>query len=282
MRGEYEFCFIDKTGNEKAVINHVGMISGTKRCIASLSDISSHKHELELRVTELRQAHEELSQYSHILSYDLRAPLRAIRNYAEFLREDLEKTSNEDKKLYLDGLDRAVREAGDMVQDLLEFSRIEGQGVLIEKVHMGDFLGELIDSLQVLSGVNVVIGNDWPAIEVQQSLLYNIFYRLIDNAVKFNKSPQKLIEIGWRAPDEECYEFYVRDNGVGIKPRYNEKIFGLFERLHTFEECQGTGAGLAVVKKCIDKLGGSIRLESKPGEGSTFFVTLPRAQKKSE
>ena len=282
MRGEYEFCFIDKTGNEKDVINNVGMISGTKRCIASLLDISSHKHELELRVAELRQAHDELSQYSHILSYDLRAPLRALRNYAEFLREDLEETLNEDQKLYLDGLDRAVREAGDMVQDLLEFSRIEGPGVPIEKVHMGDFLRELIDSLQVLSGVNVVIGNAWPAIEVQPSLLYEIFYRLIDNAVKFNKSPQKLIEIGWRAADEDNYEFYVRDNGVGIKPRYKEKIFGLFERLHTFEEYQGTGIGLAVVKKCTDKLDGSIRLESEPGEGSTFFVTLPRAQEKSE
>ena len=169
-----------------------------------------------------------------------------------------------------------------MVQDLLEFSLIEGQGVPIEKVHMGDFLRELIDSLQVLSGVNVVIGNDWPAIEVQPSLLYEIFYRLIDNAVKFNKSPQKLIEIDWRAADEDSYEFSVRDNGVGIKPRYKEKIFGLFERLHTFEEYQGTGIGLAVVKKCTDKLDGSIRLESEPDEGSTFFVTLPRAQEKSE
>jgi PAS domain S-box-containing protein len=282
MRGEYEFCFIDKTGNEKDVISNVGIISGTKRCIASLLDISSHKHELELRVAELREAHDELSQYSHILSYDLRAPLRAIRHYAEFLREDLEDTLNDDQKLYLDGLDRAVREAGDMVQDLLEFSRIEGQGVPIEKVHMGDFLRGLIDSIHVLSGVNVVIGNDWPAIEVQPPLLYNIFYRLIDNAVKFNKSPQKLIEIGWRAADEDSYEFYVRDNGIGIKPRYKEKIFGLFERLHTFEEYQGTGIGLAVVKKCTDKLGGSIRLESEPGEGSTFLVTLPRAQEKSE
>ncbi len=130
--------------------------------------------------------------------------------------------------------------------------------------------------------MNVVLGNDWPAIEVQSSLLYEIFYRLIDNGVKFNKSSQKLIEIGWREAAEDSYEFYVRDNGVGIKPRYREKIFGLFERLHTFEEYQGTGIGLAVVKKCTDKLGGTIRLESESGKGSTFFVTLPRVQGKSE
>jgi len=282
MPGEYEFCFTDKTGNEKGVIISVGMISGTKRWIGSVLDISSHKHELELRVTELRQAHDELSQYSHILADDLRAPLRAIRNYAEFIREDIKETLNGDQKLYLDGLDRAAGEAEDMVQDLLEFSRIERQGVAIKKVHMAVFFRELIDSFKVLSGVNVVIGNDWPAIEVQPSLLYNIFSRLIDNAVKFNKSPQKLIEIGWKPADGERYEFYVRDNGIGINLRYREKIFGLFERLHTSEEYQGTGIGLAVVKKCTDKLGGSIRLESEPGEGSTFFVTLPKAPEKRE
>jgi PAS domain S-box-containing protein len=282
MRGEYECCFIDKTGNEKEVIVNVGIISGTKRCIVSLLDISSHKHELELRVAELRRVHDELSQYSRILSYDLRTPLRAIRNYAEFLREEVEEALNGDQKLYLDGLDRAVGEAGDMIQDLLEFSRIGRQGDAVKKVHMEDFLRELIDSLPMLSDVNVVIGNDWPAIEVQPSLLYNIFYRLIDNAVKFNKSLQKLLEIGWDAADGENYEFYVRDNGIGIDPRYKEKIFGLFERLHTFEEYQGTGIGLAVVKKCTDKLGGSLRLESETGEGTTFFVTLPRTQEKSE
>jgi PAS domain S-box-containing protein len=282
MPDEYEFFFTDKTGNEKEVVINVGMISGTRRCIGSMLDISPYKHELESRVTELKQAQEELSQYSHILSDDLRAPLRAIRNYAEFFREDMEETLNGDQKLYMDGIGRAAGEAEHMVQDLLEFSRIEREGIAIKKVRMDVFLRELIDSLPVLSGVNVVIANDWPTIEVQASLLYNIFYRLIDNAIKFNKSPQKLIEIGWKPADGEHYEFYVRDNGIGINLRYREKIFGLFERLYTSEEYQGTGIGLAVVKKCADKLGGSIRLESEPGEGSTFFVTLPRAPEKRE
>ena len=282
LPGEYEFCFTDKAGNERDAIIHVGMVSGTKRCIGSIIDISAHKNELESRVAELRQAQAELSQYAHILSDDLRAPLRAIRNYAEFFREDMEETLTGDQKLYLDGLGRAAGEAEHMVQDLLEFSRIKRQGIAIKNVRMDVFLREMIDSSPVLSGVNVVIAHDWPAIEVQPSLLYNIFYRLIDNAVKFNKSPQKLIEIGWKPADEAYYEFYVRDNGIGINLRYREKIFGLFERLHTSEEYQGTGIGLAVVKKCTDKLGGSIRLESERGEGSTFFVTLPRATEKRE
>ncbi|UCF84302.1 MAG: PAS domain S-box protein, partial [Desulfobacteraceae bacterium] len=252
---EYEFGFIDKSGNERDMISKVGLISGTKKSIASLLDITSSKLELQLRVAELRQVHEELSQYSRALSYDLRAPLRAIRNYADFLREDLTETLNKDHKAYLDGLDRAVREARDLVEGLLALSQIEGQDVAVKKIHMGNFLGELIDFMQMPSEVNVVFGDDWPTIEVQPVLLRQIFRCLIDNAAKFNNSSQKLIEIGWRAVDDEC-EFYVRDNGIGIKPRYKDKIFGVFERLHTPDEYKGTGIGLAIVKKCIAKLGG--------------------------
>ena len=275
---EYEFSFVDKTGNERDMIGRVGLVSGTKKSTALLLDITSGKLELQQRVAELRQVHDELSQYNHALSYDLRAPLRAIRNYADFLSEDLTETLNEDHKAYLDGLDRAVREAGDLVEGLLALSQIEGQGASVEEIHVGNFLRELISSMQMQSEVNVVIVDDGPIIEAQPVLLRQIFRCLIDNAAKFNNSSQKLIEIGWRAIDDEC-EFYVRDNGIGIKPRYKDKIFGVFERLHTIDEYKGTGIGLAIVKKCSAKLGGSIRLESEFGEGSTFFVTLPRTQK---
>lgn len=274
MTTEYEFSFIDKTGNERDMISRVGLIPGTKKSIASFFDIGTSKLELQLRASELKQAHDELYQYNHALSYDLRAPLRAIRNYADFLREDLKETLNKDHKDYLDGLDRAVREAGDLVEGLLAFSQIEGQGDTVEEIHVGDFLRELISSLRMSSEVNVVIGDDLPTIKAKPVLLRQIFRCLIDNAAKFNNSSQKLIEIGWRKVDDAC-EFYVRDNGIGIKPQYKDKIFGVFERLHTLDEYKGIGIGLAIAKKCSSKLGGSIRLESEFGEGSTFFVTVP-------
>ncbi len=279
MSTEYEFVFVDRKGNEKDVVSIVGVIPGAKTCITSLIDISSSKRELQLRIDELNQAHHEISQYAQVLSYDFRTPLRAIRNYAGFLREDLEGTQKKDHVTYLDGLDRAVREAGDLVEGLLSLSQIEGKRVPVEKVHMGDFLQELIGPMRAPSGVNIVIEDDLPVIMSQPILLRQIFYALIDNAIKFNNSDQKLIEIGWRLVNGEKYEFYVRDNGIGIKPRYEEKIFGVFERLHTLEEYHGTGIGLAIVKKCTGKLGGSVRLESEPGEGSTFFVIFPRTSR---
>jgi len=119
--------------------------------------------------------------------------------------------------------------------------------------------------------------------------LKQIFQNLIDNAVKFNTSSRKRVELGWQparslpAADEveslaRAYEFFVRDNGIGVDPRYHEQIFLPFERLHTSGEYEGTGIGLPVVKKAVARLHGSVRVESKPGEGSTFFVTLPGVQ----
>jgi signal transduction histidine kinase len=130
------------------------------------------------------------------------------------------------------------------------------------------------------------MADDWPTIVVEPVLLGRILQNLIGNAVKFNTSPHKRVELGWRpvARSEAGhsaggYEFFVRDNGIGIAPRYHEQIFRMFERLHTSEEYEGTGIGLAIVKKAASKLGGSVRVESKVGEGSTFFVTLPTTQK---
>jgi chemotaxis family two-component system sensor kinase Cph1 len=107
----------------------------------------------------------------------------------------------------------------------------------------------------------------------------HIFQNLIKNAIKFNRSPRKRIEIGWLPVDDARYEVFVRDNGIGIEPRYHEQIFRVFQRLHTREEYGGTGLGLAIVRKAVGKLRGSLRLESKLGEGSTFFVALPKTQK---
>jgi signal transduction histidine kinase len=143
---------------------------------------------------------------------------------------------------------------------------------------MGKFLKELIASLTVPSDVHVTLWENWPNLNAAPALLQQIFLNLIDNAIKFNRATHKLVEIGWRDLDNDQYEFFVRDNGIGIKPRYTEQIFGVFERLHTSEEFPGTGIGLAIVKKAIHSLRGSIRLESTPGEGTTFFVAFSKVQ----
>ncbi len=238
-----------------------------------------HAHKaLAIEADELQEANEELSQYAYVVSHDLKAPLRAVRNYSDFLREDLEGTLHGDQKAYLDGLNRAIGQGEALIDDLLAFSRVGRWIEPVESLDLGTFLKTLSTSLEFDREIEVVMANDFPTIEAGPTLVTEIFENLISNAAKFNDSAHKRIEIGWRPAGDMAYELFVRDNGIGVEPRYHEQIFRVFQRLHTSAEYQGTGVGLAIVKKAVSKLHGSVRVESQAGEGSTFFVTLPKTQ----
>jgi signal transduction histidine kinase len=229
------------------------------------------------RTAELAKTNKELLEYDHIVAHVLKAPLRAIHFYSDFLREDLEGTLNEDQKAYVDGLTRTVRQVAGLVDDLLEFSMVGRRSGPIETIDIGAFLKELISSLDLPSDVEVVMGNEWPTIEAEPALVQETFLHLIRNAVKFNRSPRKCIEIGWLPAGDEHYKLFVRDNGIGIEPRYQEQIFHIFERLHILKDYEGTGIGLAICKKIVERHGGRIWVESQPEEGSTFYFTIPAA-----
>jgi PAS domain S-box-containing protein len=234
--------------------------------------------DLAIKAADLGAANEELSQYAYVVSHDLKAPLRAIANYSGFLLEDLEKTLGEDQKGYLDKLNLAVRQGEQLVEDLLEFSGVGRSRGSVEAVDIETFLKQLITSLALSPDVEIVMESDWPTIQADPTLLRQVFQDLIKNGIKFNHSRRKIIEIGWRPFGNEAYELFVRDNGIGIEPRYHDQIFGVFQRLHTRAAYEGTGLGLAIVKKAIGKLHGSVRVESKAGEGSTFYIFVPKGQ----
>ena len=234
--------------------------------------------DLAVKAADLEAANEELSQYAYVVSHDLKAPLRAIANYSGFLYEDLEKTLSREQKEYLGKLDLAVHQGERLVEDLLEFSGVGRLRSPDETIDIGGFLQQLMVSLALPPDVEIVMESEWPTIHADPTLLRQVFQDLIKNGVKFNRSPHKRIEIGWRPFAEEAYEFFVRDNGIGIEPRYHEQIFGVFQRLHTRDQYEGTGLGLAIVKKAIGKLHGSVRIESKSGEGSTFYIVIPGQQ----
>jgi PAS domain S-box-containing protein len=233
----------------------------------------------EAKAQALKTANEELSQYAYVVSHDLKAPLRAIHSYGDFLREDLEGSLGPDQEMYLNGLNRAIRQGEELVDDLLEFSRVGKRRGPIEAVDLGEFFKDLVLTLDLPSDVDVYIAEDFPEIEADVTLLRQIFRNLIINAVKFNHSEKKHVELGWR-DRKDTYELTVRDNGIGIDPQYAEQIFRVFQRLHTRKEYDGTGLGLAIVKKAVLKLNGTVGVESAPGKGSTFFVTLPQTQRR--
>ncbi|MBW1744457.1 MAG: PAS domain S-box protein, partial [Deltaproteobacteria bacterium] len=230
------------------------------------------------KAADLEAVNEELSEYTYVVSHDLGAPLRAIHNYADFLREDLGDTLGGEQKTYLDNIGHSVHQGEELVEDLLELSRVGKGSGPTEGIDMGTFLEKLVAHLDLSSDVEVVMGDEWPTIEAEPTLLRQIFQNLIVNAVKFNRSAPKRVEIGWLPVDRQHRELFVRDNGIGIELRYHEQIFQVFQRLHTRAEYEGSGLGLAIVKKATGKLHGSVRVESKPGEGSTFFVALPKTQ----
>lgn len=235
-----------------------------------------------MRTTELEEVKDELAQYGYVVAHDLRALLRAIHNYADFLREDLEASLDGDEKAYLDGLGCAVHEAEALIEDLSKLWRIDSRSVQIESVELGALLREVVASLHLPADVQIAMASDWPTIATEPALVRQIFENLINNAVKFNTSPHKRVELGWQPLGDAQYELFVRDNGIGIEPRHHERIFRIFESLHVGEGYEGTGIGLAMVKKATRKLGGRVRVESEPGEGSTFFVTLPKTENQAQ
>jgi signal transduction histidine kinase len=240
----------------------------------------AHKN-LAKKASDLEEANKELSQYAYAISHDIMTPLRAIHNYVDFLQEDLEGTLEGDQKMYLTGLVKAVGQGQELVEDLLELSRISGAAGQIETINIGIFLHDLIDFLDLSAEAQVIVADEWPSIDTKPIFLRQIFQNLIINAIKFNHSSNKRVEIDWRPVGRKRYEFCVRDNGIGIETRYHQQIFRVFQRLHTREEYEGTGIGLAIVKKAASKLQGTISIKSEFGKGSSFFVTLPKAQKET-
>jgi PAS domain S-box-containing protein len=232
--------------------------------------------QLAAKVAQLEQKNQELDQFAYAASHDLKAPLRAIRNYTDFLYEDLVDSLSGEQKQYLEGLKAAAGQGQKLIDDLLGYSRIGRVAVKAERIDVPALINEVRSFLNLPADIDLSVQNDWPVFETDPLLLAQILKNLVANAVKFNTRASRRVDIGWRQSDKSnCIELFVRDNGIGIDPRYQRQIFGIFQRLHTSKEYDGTGIGLAVVKKAAQELGGAVRVESAPGKGSTFYVELP-------
>ncbi|OGV52282.1 MAG: hypothetical protein A2017_00790 [Lentisphaerae bacterium GWF2_44_16] len=235
------------------------------------------EEQLNQYASKLRSVNEELTQYAHAVAHDMQSHLRAIHNYVDFLLEDLKGCLQEEHKTYLDGTAKAVKDAEAMVRNLLEISRLDTHEIVIEKIRMKSFIMDILSYFDLKENVNISIKGEWQDFESEPTLLKMIFKNLISNALKFNKSTVKIIELGCgKSEDGQKIEFYVKDNGIGIDPLYHERIFNIFERISPADEqYEGSGIGLAIVKKLANKLYGFVRVSSSPGKGSVFYVSFP-------
>jgi signal transduction histidine kinase len=183
---------------------------------------------------------------------------------------------NSDQEFYLDCLNTAVNEADEIINDLLELSQVGRGKIEIKKINTVELITEIIDTYANSDDIKITMQDKFPIIKSETVLLRQIFQNLIANGIKFNNSSQKKIELGWKPVADNRIEFFIRDNGIGIASRHQKQIFRVFEKLHTKKEYEGSGIGLAIVKKAVNKLGGSIRVESKPGKGSIFIIIIPK------
>ncbi len=242
------------------------------------------REELERRVEErtrmLAQVNEELEHFAHTISHDLRTPLRGIRNYVDFLTEDLAGKLSPESAEDLQRLGRATNELEQMIEELLGYTRIGRTNDSSEDVDLARLIGDIAQAVGVTENKEIAISGEIPRIWAPRASLRQIFQNLIENGLQYNLSSPKRVEISARRKGDDSnprWLFSVRDNGIGIDPRFHAKVFGMFQRLHTNEEYPGTGIGLAAVRKAVQHLGGTIALESAPGQGSVFYVELPES-----
>ncbi len=225
------------------------------------------------RTAELERAVEELEAFSYSVSHDLRAPLRAVSGFSHILVEDEgERLSDEGRRL-LAVVDRNATRMGELIDDLLTLARLSRQPLVRVRVDMDAAAVSVLSELAPLyPGARIEV-EPVPYTFGDPTLLRQALFNLFDNALKYSsREPEPRVEFGWGG-EENAY--YVRDNGVGFDMAHAAKLFGTFQRLHTDRDFPGTGIGLAIVKRVLERHGGGIRAQSEPGAGSTFWITLP-------
>ncbi len=227
---------------------------------------------------ELKRSNNELQQFAYVASHDLQEPLRTISSFTQLLERRYKEKLDPDADEFIEYVVEAAQRMQQMILDLLEYSRIMTTGGKFIKIDPNEALNTALFYLKgLIEDCNVKITHDeLPIIIADQGQLTKVFQNLISNSIKFSKpdEPPK-IHISAELSENREYIFSVRDNGIGMDPQYAERIFTIFQRLHTLDEYQGTGIGLAVVKRIIERHGGKIWVESELGVGSTFYFTIP-------
>lgn len=233
---------------------------------------------VEERTAELASAVRELETFAYTVSHDLKAPLRAIDGYSHLLVEEVGRTLDGRARDYLERVRNGARRMGDLIDALLAYSRVERRTLQPETIPLAECVRTALGHLQEevsSTGASVAISVDGLVARADREGLSIVLRNLLGNALKFRKGAEApRIEIGGESSGGVC-RFWVRDHGIGFDAVYGEKIFEIFQRLHRQEEYPGTGIGLALVRKAVERMGGSIRAESEPGHGATFFVELP-------
>jgi signal transduction histidine kinase len=272
----YDYPFTDTDGSP--LIMEIGVdVTAHKRARAELEKYRLHLEDLvKNRTEELARSNNDLEQFAYVASHDLQEPLRAVAGFVELLRRNLKNSLDDKTTEYINFTIDGARRMQTLISGLLEYSRIGTQGKKPQKVNSKEVLDEALARLQAgieESGAKITADN-LPTVYFDDVQLSQLFQNLIGNAIKFRGEKTPRIHIN-ASQHDDAWQFAVTDNGIGIELQYADRIFQIFQRLHSREKYPGTGIGLSICKKIVERHNGKIWVESKPGSGSTFYFTVP-------
>ncbi|MBN2379154.1 ATP-binding protein [candidate division WOR-3 bacterium] len=254
---------------------------GVNAMIKGLRELKEQDKEKSLL---LEKSNQELEDFVYIVSHDLKAPLRAIIGFAEFLKEDYADRLDAQGQDYVRRMVESAERMQQLINDLLELSRIGRYKNPYVEVNSGDLVRKAVEFINPPDDVKITVADDMPSVFCDEVRIQQVIANLITNAMKYNDKEEKKVEICWIPHDEEgTDEFTVQDNGIGIEEKHLDKIFKIFQRLHSKDEYGGgTGVGLNIVRKIVEQHGGKIWVESKVGKGTCFHFTIRRPEDQEE
>ncbi len=270
----------DDEGRVTHIVGAANDVTDLKRATAALEEINADlDRRVQERTAELEAANRELETFTYSVSHDLKAPLRSIDGYSRLLLEDYAERLDDEGRHLLDTVRHATSQMNQLIDDLLAYSRLERRELAVTQLEpralIESLLAEWDDEMRA-RGIAVEVQAAGGPVTADRDGLTMALRNLIENALKFlGDSPAPAVEISCSATDE-AWLFAVRDNGIGFDMRYHDRIFGIFQRLHRAEDYPGTGVGLAIVRRAVERMDGRAWAESEPGKGATFFVELPR------
>jgi PAS domain S-box-containing protein len=283
LSGSYELELIRKNGsslwtliNSKPLFNDKVEFMGSMSMLTDITEVKKAEENLKLKIEELSRSNTELEQFAYVSSHDLQEPLRMISSYLQLLQRRYQGKLDDkaDKYIYF-AVDGAAR-MQTLINDLLEFSRVATRAKEPEPTDCEFLFNQVMSDLEIFIKENkaTVSHDSLPEVMADNTQLAQVLQNLITNGIKFHSKEPPKIHFSAKKKTNE-WVFSVHDNGIGIDPQYSEKIFEVFKRLHKKEEYPGTGIGLAICKKIVERHGGRIWVESELGKGSTFYFTLP-------